>query len=96
MELQEPLRDRVGRALYEEPGLDRDWYLLSEDRREPWRKDADRLIPIVHQDSAAIVSAINVLQTFIGCLDRGHPPRLEHYDAARKALADLTGGRISR
>lgn len=52
--VQEPLRDQVGRALYEEPGLDRNWYDLPEDRREPWRKDADRIIPIVAADYAAI------------------------------------------
>lgn len=40
----EPARDIAGRVLYEEPGLDRDWYSLSEERREPWREDADRVI----------------------------------------------------
>lgn len=52
--LKEPLRDLVGRALYEKPGGNRDWYLLSEERREPWRKDADRIIPIIAADYAAI------------------------------------------
>lgn len=53
MTVQEPLRDRVGRALYEEPGREtelRDWYNLSEERREPWRKDADRVIAIVQTE----------------------------------------------
>lgn len=54
--VQEPLRDQVGRALYEEPGSDADWYALSEERREPWRRDADRIIPIVQQDYAAVVA----------------------------------------
>ena len=52
--VREPLRDRVGRAIYEKPGSDCDWYSLPEDRREPWRKDADRIIPIVVADYAAI------------------------------------------
>lgn len=47
--VQEPLRDRIGRVLYEEPGLDRNWYELSEERREPWRKDADRVIAILSE-----------------------------------------------
>ena len=45
--VQEPLRDIIGRTLYEEPGLDLDWYQLSEDRREPWRKDADRIADVI-------------------------------------------------
>lgn len=43
----EPLRDRIGRAIYEEPsasGAVPDWYALSEQRRERWRRDADRVI----------------------------------------------------
>lgn len=55
IEIREPLRDQVGRALYEE-GCGRDWSSLSEERREPWRKDADRIIPIVQQDYAAVVA----------------------------------------
>jgi len=47
----EPLRDLVGRALYEEPGKpDLNWYLLSEERREPWRQDADRCIAVVQME----------------------------------------------
>lgn len=47
--LQEPLRDQIGRVIYEcdeeQGNSDRpDWYCLSEERREPWRKDADRVI----------------------------------------------------
>jgi hypothetical protein len=60
--LLEPLRDRVGRAIYEEPGTDADWYLLSEERREPWRKDADRVIAIVAADYAAVVAERNRAQ----------------------------------
>lgn len=46
--VQEPLRDRIGRVLYEEPGKEpRDWYCLSEERREPWRKDADRILEMM-------------------------------------------------
>lgn len=41
--VQEPLRDRLGRAIYEENSLS-DWYSLSEEWREPWRKDADRVL----------------------------------------------------
>jgi hypothetical protein len=48
---QEPLRDQVGRVLYEEPGRALDWYALSEERREPWRQDADRVIAVVHEFS---------------------------------------------
>ena len=45
-----PLRDRIGRALYEEPdarGRTPDWYALAEERREPWRQDADRVIAML-------------------------------------------------
>ena len=42
--IYEPLRDQVGRVLYEEPGIARDWYRLSENRREAWRNDADRIL----------------------------------------------------
>jgi hypothetical protein len=57
--VQEPLRDRVGRALYEEPGKNLNWYLLSEEKREPWRKDADRVIPIITADYAAVKAEKN-------------------------------------
>lgn len=46
-EVKEPLRDLIGRAIYEEPdqsGKAPDWYALSEERRESWRVDADRVI----------------------------------------------------
>lgn len=52
--VQESLRDRVGRALYEEPGANYNWHDLSEERREPWRKDADRVIPLIAADYAAV------------------------------------------
>lgn len=52
----DPLRDRVGRALYEEPGSNCDWSKLTEDRREPWRKDADRVIPLIAAEYAAVVA----------------------------------------
>lgn len=52
----EPLRDRVARALYEEEGIRDDWDTLPGDRREPWRKDADRIIPIVQADHAATLA----------------------------------------
>lgn len=45
----EPLRDIAGRAIYDveeeanNPNRP-DWYSLSEERREPWRKDADRVL----------------------------------------------------
>lgn len=44
--LFEPIRDIIGRALYEEEpdGQERDWYTLSEKQREPWRLDGDRVI----------------------------------------------------
>ncbi len=55
--MSEPLRDQVARALYEEPSTGaRDWDSLSEERREPWRKDADRIIPIVQTDYAATLA----------------------------------------
>jgi len=47
--VQEPLRDRIGRVLYEEPGRGLDWYSLSEERREPWRKDADRVLAEINR-----------------------------------------------
>jgi hypothetical protein len=50
------LRDHVGRALYEEPNTDADWAALSDERREPWRKDADRIIPIIAAEYAAITA----------------------------------------
>lgn len=50
------LRDQVARALYEEPGSGADWLSLSEERRELWRKDADRIIPIISADYAAITA----------------------------------------
>lgn len=50
--VQEPLRDLIGRALYEKTAEEQDaeernWYALSEDRREPWRRDADNAIEVV-------------------------------------------------
>lgn len=79
---QETLRDQVGRALYEEPGKDHDWYLLSEERREPWRMDADRIIPIVQRDYAAVAAERNRAQEDCARISR----RLE---AATAAIADL-------
>jgi hypothetical protein len=46
----EPLRDQIGRVLYEEGGVRSDWHLLSEARREPWRKDADRVTAMLMRD----------------------------------------------
>ena len=47
----EPVRDIIGRALYEEPPTNGDptpnWYALSEEKREPWRQDADRVVAAV-------------------------------------------------
>lgn len=43
----EPLRDQIGRALYEEPGRTLNWYALSEQKREPWRLDADRVLKVI-------------------------------------------------
>ncbi len=43
-------RDRVGQAIYEETGLIRPWSgveawdKLPDERKEPWRRDADRAI----------------------------------------------------
>lgn len=42
--VKEPLRDVLGRILYEEGDERNDWYSLSEERREPWRLDADRVL----------------------------------------------------
>lgn len=48
---QEPLRDRIARAIYEDPRQGPSvWYELSEDRREYWRADADRVL-VVLQDA---------------------------------------------
>lgn len=86
----EPLRDRVARALYEEGGVRSDWSELPSNRREPWRKDADRIIPIVSADHAAVVAerdrAQQACERICRAFDRGHPPALEDYDAARNAL----------
>lgn len=43
--------DRVGRALYEEPGYPREWSSLSNDRREPWMQDAARAIAALKEAS---------------------------------------------
>lgn len=67
----EPLRDQVGRALYEEPGSNADWYALSEERREPWRRDADRIIPIVHSDYAVVTAERDRAQE--ACEQLGRP-----------------------
>jgi hypothetical protein len=75
--VQEPLRDRVGRALYEEPGSNCNWYDLSEERREPWRKDADRIIPIVHRDYAAVVAERNRAQQACEEIARRLPDELD-------------------
>lgn len=40
----EPMRDLLARAIYEEPKNTESYYNLSEERREPWRQDADRII----------------------------------------------------
>lgn len=71
------LRDRVGRAIYEKPGTDADWSSLSEERREPWRKDADRVIPLIAADYAAIVAeklraqeACQLLGAMVAALER--------------------------
>lgn len=54
--LIEPMRDVIGAALYNEftdkHSTSRprpDWYGLSEERREPWRVDADRVIESLKQ-----------------------------------------------
>lgn len=52
----EPLRERVGRAIFEEPGLEGSWSRMSDDRREPWRKDADRVIPLIAAEYAAVMA----------------------------------------
>jgi hypothetical protein len=63
-EIREPLRDQVGRALYEETAtVSPDWSSLSEERREPWRKDADRIIPIVQADYSAVLAERNRAQS---------------------------------
>jgi hypothetical protein len=51
-ELREPLRDRIGRAIYEEPGHGLNWYSLSEEKREDWRRDADRVIAQLNEEYA--------------------------------------------
>lgn len=43
--------DRVGRALYEEPGYLREWSSLSNDRRKPWIQDAARVIDALKEVS---------------------------------------------
>lgn len=77
----EPMRDVIGRALYEEPPLDRNWYDLSEERREPWRQDADRVIEslkvfaywfgeFAHEESGADWLAATPEELFRDFIDR--------------------------
>lgn len=60
--VQEPMRERVGRVLYEEPGRGLDWYSLSEDKREIWRLDADRVIIITRAPAKEMEYIINEMR----------------------------------
>jgi len=57
--IQEPLRDRAGRAIFENTPGKMDWYSLSEERREPWRKDADLVLEMAGY--ANLVAAMNAV-----------------------------------
>lgn len=53
----EALREKVARALYEEPGrARRNWDDYPLHHREHWLADADRIIPIIAADYAAVVA----------------------------------------
>lgn len=57
-QVSEPLRDQIGRALYEEPGRSLNWYELSEERREPWRQDADRVLLVIAKADLCALKSI--------------------------------------
>lgn len=95
--VQEPLRDRVGRAIYEIPNTGADWYSLSEERREPWRQDADRAIAVMEQaDAELIAAAPDMLAALLVIVDGSHDIEggllEEHEKMARDAIAKATGG----
>lgn len=75
-----PLRERVARALYEEgwnEGAEkREWAALAAEKRDPWLRDADRVIPIV-------LDAVKRL------IIQRHPDDLRRYLIARANLADV-------
>ena len=52
--VQEPFRDRVGRALYEYcPDLD--WYKLDEWQRKEWLRSADRALSVINREQAKLL-----------------------------------------
>lgn len=78
--ITEPMRDVIGRVLYEEPGISRDWYSLSEERREPWRQDADRIIdvlPIMADHFAEFAyHQADAKDTIVGCVFPTDPAKI--------------------
>lgn len=46
----EPIREIIGRALYHENGVRKDWNTLSARRREPWCEDGDRVLSALAQN----------------------------------------------
>jgi hypothetical protein len=66
----EPLRDQIGRVLYDESIISsRNWYELSEERREPWRLDADRVLVVlkrVTDDHRALAKEIYQTKRHLG------------------------------
>lgn len=50
----EPLRDIIGNAIFTQPPTSAsEWYEKSSERREGWRKDADRVIDALWIDAVA-------------------------------------------
>ena len=90
--VQEPLRDRVGRAIFEEPmrpgrGLPDSWYDLPEEKREPWRQDADRAIAVAVAD---LVELVDRLDNYVASLTnlKGLPDSV-HVAALRGGLPSV-------
>lgn len=67
--ISEPLRDLIGRAIYEEPGRGLNWYLLSEERREPWRRDADRVLNALKSDLSSLSCLKEQIEGLISGVD---------------------------
>ena len=73
---KEPLRDQIGRVLYEEAETETifrplrvDWYKLNEYRREPWRRDGDRVLEVMHTHLLASKTEIEEAADAIGGVD---------------------------
>lgn len=74
MTVSEPTRDLIGRVLYEEPAMGRDWYEMSEQSREPWRRDADRVIIAIGGDPRR---ARGALLWLLGHIEHSEQPDMD-------------------